>query len=332
MHNLRYKTVSVLRDAAGLLLLCGLLLLHNGSRAQAFQLPGGEPIRYLALGDSYTIGQSVSVDERWPEQLRDSLEAAGYSFDTLNIIASTGWTTGSLLSAVASRRPGEENYNLVSLLIGVNNQFQGGSLSLFSDQFNQLLDSAIVYAGGNQQRVFVLSIPDYYYTPVGQVFSGGSEQIDQFNLASRVICGARGIAYYDITGISRNEDEVMVASDGLHPSGYQYSLWVQRIMQSVPRLVTAVDETVGAPPMRLYPVPAAERIYLSGLARPDGAKQRIDIVHTASGRTVHTVDVQPLPGAAIAIDLPDNLAPGAYQAIAIHAGHPAVARPFTLIR
>ncbi|MBN2350478.1 MAG: hypothetical protein JXJ22_16700, partial [Bacteroidales bacterium] len=123
-----------------------------------------EPVRFLALGDSYTIGASVSPSVRWPKQLFDSLTARGYQTESFEIIAQTGWRTDDLEQAIEYANL-TENYNLVSLLIGVNNQYQGYSVDTYKPGFEDLLKKAVALAGGKTTRVFVLSIPDYAYTP-----------------------------------------------------------------------------------------------------------------------------------------------------------------------
>lgn len=200
--------------------------------AQSLQIE--EPLRFLALGDSYTIGQSVDPTDRWPQQLYDSLGARGYQLDSLQIIARTGWRTDNLKRGMADAQL-DSNYNLVSLLIGVNNQFQGGSAIGYRPGFEELLLTAIDLAGGKRERVFVLSIPDYAYTPFGMGFSDVSADIDSFNAVNEQISRQYGIAYYNITPISREglNDPTLVAMDGLHPSGKMYRQWVELILGSV---------------------------------------------------------------------------------------------------
>lgn len=195
------------------------------------------PIRFLALGDSYTIGQGVAVADRWPEQLLDSLQTRGYVSDTLAIIATTGWRTDQLLNALAGKRLEDKQFNMVSLLIGVNNQYQNRPIGQYRPQLEALIDSALRYVGGQTQRLFVLSIPDYAYTPFGQQGNPWtiSQQIDLYNHIKQSVCDSLGIAYFNITEISRQglNDPALVANDQLHPSGKQYGLWVQQLMAYV---------------------------------------------------------------------------------------------------
>ena len=193
-----------------------------------------QPETYLALGDSYTIGQSVEEKFRWPNILQDSLELRGIDYLEPQIIAKTGWRTDQLKEAAVAGAPGT-GYGLVSLLIGVNNQFQGRSSSEYAVEFEDLLKFAIEKAGGRKERVIVLSIPDYGCTPFG---SSRAEQIgkaiDEFNAINKEITDRYEVLYFDITPISREgkDDPSLVASDNLHPSGEQYGRWVTEVMKS----------------------------------------------------------------------------------------------------
>jgi len=193
-----------------------------------------EPVHFLALGDSYTIGQSVTAGQRWPAQFAAELSNSGYAVDEVKIIAQTGWRTDDLQRAIQQQQP-LTGFNLVSLLIGVNNQFQGGSIQTYTQQFDELLRAAISFAGNIPEHVFVLSIPDYAYTPYGKQNVAISNQIDQFNAVNKSITENYKVRYIDITPISRNgiNQPELVATDGLHPSGIMYGLWVQEIMKSV---------------------------------------------------------------------------------------------------
>ena len=187
------------------------------------------PIRYLALGDSYTIGESVSESERWPNQLAELLQAKGISAE-VRIIARTGWTTEELWRGIQAAKP-EPFYDLVSLLIGVNNQYRGYDLNEYREQFTFLLNKCIEYAGGDSNRVIVLSIPDWGVTP----FASGRDReqiakdIDAFNSANREDSEEAGVHYVDVTPFSREavSDPSLIASDGLHPSGKMYSEWAR---------------------------------------------------------------------------------------------------------
>ncbi|MBI5913740.1 MAG: SGNH/GDSL hydrolase family protein [Bacteroidetes bacterium] len=198
-------------------------------------VPDTTALTYLALGDSYTIGQSVSVAERFPEQLADSLRLAGHEVGHVRIVAKTGWTTNELQTGIGKAHIADSTYSFVSLLIGVNNQYRGRSVEDYQPEFTELLNQAFAFAGGRKDRVFVVSIPDYAYTPFGNGNSDISEGIDAFNAANREITEALGIRYFDITPISREglDDPMLVASDGLHPSGKQYARWVSLMLPEV---------------------------------------------------------------------------------------------------
>jgi lysophospholipase L1-like esterase len=197
----------------------------------------GKP-RYLALGDSYTIGQAVSVDDRWPVILAAELKKAGKPTGTPQIIARTGWTTRNLLDAL-EQSPPDSTFDLVSLLIGVNNQYQGRSMEEYRVQFRQLVAKSIGYAGGDAENVFVLSIPDWGVTPAGV---GNRDhiagEIDRFNAVAKEECDKQKVIFIDITGISRQAltDPSMVADDRLHFSGKMYKRWVDEALPQVKRL------------------------------------------------------------------------------------------------
>jgi lysophospholipase L1-like esterase len=207
------------------------LLFLLSSQAMA-QLIIEDKIKFLALGDSYTIGESVVATERWPVQLMDSLNARGLEYIDYRIIAVTGWRTDNLKEAIHDAKIKDE-YTLVSLLIGVNNYYQGKTVESYKPEFEELLRTAIHIAGGTTSRVFVLSIPDYGYTPFGKNNQETiSKGIDAFNAANKSIAQQLGVKYINITDISRRglTEPDLVAFDGLHPSGKMYSEWIQRII------------------------------------------------------------------------------------------------------
>ncbi len=190
--------------------------------------------RFLALGDSYTIGQSVPINERWPNQLAERLMNEVNKISEVNIIAQTGWTTGNLLQAIESEGP--STHDLVSLLIGVNNQFQNQDFGVFESQLEELIEKSIELAGGNKDRVFIVSIPDYGVTPFGTNNAETiAEELDAYNEYLRTRSEALGLPFINITEISRmlEGDNQALASDGLHPSGFQYGLWVDEILPVV---------------------------------------------------------------------------------------------------
>ena len=196
-----------------------------------------EKEKYLALGDSYTIGESVAESERWPVQLVKTLREKGKSIGDPTIIATTGWRTDNLKDAI-DRAHLKNEYDLVSLLIGVNNQYQGKPAGQYEIEFENLLKKSIQLAKGKKENVFVVSIPDYGYTPFGKPRQAEiSKALDQFNAINKRITEKAGIIYINITDISRQgiDQPDLVAGDGLHPSGKMYSLWVERIMKSINR-------------------------------------------------------------------------------------------------
>jgi lysophospholipase L1-like esterase len=193
-------------------------------------------LSYLALGDSYTIGESVTEAERYPNQLAEKLKAVAIEFEAVKIIAKTGWTTNELQTAINTENI-KDTFDLVSLLIGVNNQYRGYPISSYRIEFDSLLQQCIRFAGGKKERVFVVSIPDYAYTPFGQRSKPTliSQGIDSFNLVNETITKSYNISYFNITPISRKglEQKQLVATDDLHPSGEQYKLWVASFVGEV---------------------------------------------------------------------------------------------------
>jgi lysophospholipase L1-like esterase len=202
--------------------------------------PIPKTIKYLALGDSYTIGQSVCEICRFPEQLKTSLkELYPETNFSLKIIATTGWTTSNLISSVNAQNL-ESNYDLVTLLIGVNNQFQHLNFSLYEKEFPELLDKAILLAKNNTKNVIVLSIPDYAYTPFAASYSAEgrtkiSIEIDKYNNFAADYCKTKGVDFISITSITRMglQNQSLVASDGLHPSESAYKQFVSTILPKV---------------------------------------------------------------------------------------------------
>lgn len=186
---------------------------------------------FLALGDSYTIGEAVREAERWPVLLTDSLKNAGIDLDT-RIIAQTGWTTNELRAAIKASDM-DPPYDLVSLLIGVNNQYRGYAVDQYSVEFKQLLLMAIEFAGDDSSRVFVVSIPDYGVTHFAENLDRQkiAAEIDQYNQLAESIAGEYGVPFINITPISREavENGALIADDGLHPSGEMYRYWVELI-------------------------------------------------------------------------------------------------------
>ena len=211
-----------------------LLLLSFQGMAQ--KLIVREEVKLLALGDSYTIGESVALTSRWPMQLVDSLQKRGVDCLQPKIIATTGWRTDNLKNAISRTKFKKEEYNLVSLLIGVNNYYQGKSVETYAPEFEELLITAIQLARGEKSAVFVISIPDYGYTPFGKEKQEKiSEGIDAYNAVNKSIAEKHGVKYFNITEISRRglSEPDLVAADGLHPSEKMYSQWVELILSDI---------------------------------------------------------------------------------------------------
>ncbi|MFN3848293.1 MAG: SGNH/GDSL hydrolase family protein [Spirosomataceae bacterium] len=191
-------------------------------------------LSYLALGDSYTIGESVEEAQRYPVQLATELNKIGIAVIAPKIIAKTGWTTDELKAGIERANIQGQTYDMVSLLIGVNNQYRGRDAEQYRKEFIGLLNDAIAFAGGKTSRVFVVSIPDWGVTPFGKK-SGRttvSKEIDLYNAINKEETLRKGILYIDITPISRvaDTDISLIAEDGLHPSGKMYKQWVDKIL------------------------------------------------------------------------------------------------------
>jgi len=203
---------------------------------------GPATMNYLALGDSYTIGEGVAEAGRWPVQLASALRAEGIALAEPRIIATTGWTTDELSAAIDAAQP-LGPFDFVSLAIGVNNQYRGREVGEYREQFAALLERAIGFAGGRADRVLVLSIPDWGVTPFaiasGRDAAQIAEQLDAYNAAAAEVCARRGVAFVDITAISRERgaQAAMLADDALHPSQAMYALWTARALPVARRLL-----------------------------------------------------------------------------------------------
>lgn len=198
--------------------------------------PDPEPnqdLTYLALGDSYTIGQSVDENERWPVQLVQALYEQSVNITGAKIIAQTGWTTAELQKGIAIEDP-QGPFSLVTLLIGVNNQYRNLDTAIFRQEFRELLEQSIGFSGNDAGRVIVVSIPDYGVTPfaVNMDPEKIAREIDAYNTIKLAEANRAGVAFVDVTTISRQaaQDDSLIASDGLHPSGKMYAKWVEVIL------------------------------------------------------------------------------------------------------
>lgn len=213
-----------------LLLGAGIALSPFGASARA--RPMGSHMRYLALGDSYTIGEAVPEASRWPRQLAAALRGKGIELEDPQIIARTGWTTDELDAAIGAAPP-HGSYAFVTLLIGVNNQYRGRDRGEYRAQFRHLLGRAVHFAGDQAAHVLVVSIPDWGAT----AFAAGRDrdriarEIDAFNAIAREETAQAGARFADITPVSRalGASPDALAADGLHPSALAYTAWLSVI-------------------------------------------------------------------------------------------------------
>ena len=200
-------------------------------------LQENKQLTYLALGDSFTIGELVPTVQRWPVQLANSLNEKGLNVTEPIIIARTGWRSDELIEAVTSdKQVGDNKFDIVSLLIGVNNQYQGKDIKEFPPSFEKLMNIAIKAGKKDNKSVFVLSIPDYSVTPFGKPDAERiSREVAAYNKICEDTCNRFNVPFYDITDISRraSNDLSLLAEDKLHPSGKMYTLWVDKIIEDI---------------------------------------------------------------------------------------------------
>ncbi|SMG39235.1 Lysophospholipase L1 [Marivirga sericea] len=217
-----------------------LILFWNGSN----NIMAQDSKSYLALGDSYTIGEAVESENTWSKVLVEKLHSRGIDLELNKIIATTGWTTDELLEAIENDALIQDvNFDLVSLLIGVNNQYRGYGIKQYQEEFELLLKKAINLAGKKTDRVFVVSIPDYGVTPFAIENNKNAaliaKELNEYNRIARNLCHEYGIAFFDITPISLKAfwDTGYVASDKLHPSAKMYAEWAEYIEPGVFQLL-----------------------------------------------------------------------------------------------
>ena len=193
--------------------------------------------KYLALGDSYTIGTNLKDPKMaFPHQLAERLNADGIAMAKPKIVAKNGWTTTDLIRAIGKEKTAVE-YDLVSVLIGVNDQYDGLDFEGFRGALQTILDSAVKFAGGDRNRVFVISIPDYGVTPHGQKRDSHkiSLEVKQYNRVVKAVANMRGISYFNITDISLRSanDPELISDDQLHPAAGQYKMWVDSFYERI---------------------------------------------------------------------------------------------------
>ena len=202
-----------------------------------------QPLTYLALGDSYTIGEGVEEKDRYPAQLVRELNKIGkFQFDTPQIIAKTGWTVDELDAGIEASQTDEHGYDLVTLLIGVNNQYRGRPVADYEKDFEAMLQRALVFARGHKDHVVVLSIPDWGVTPFAVNRKSDQKkvalEIDAYNQAKKAICDRYGVVFIDITTEYRRigAKTEMVVEDQLHPSAWVYSQWAEKLLEMVKKI------------------------------------------------------------------------------------------------
>jgi len=200
-------------------------------------------LTYLALGDSYTIGEGVELSDRYPVQLvQEWNKTAKNQFASPLIIAKTGWTVDELEAGIQATPTAAEGYDLVTLLIGVNNQYRGRTVESYAQDFEKMLLRAIAFARGNKAHVIVLSIPDWGVTPFA--ISKGvdptqvANQIDDYNETKKAICTKNGVKYIDITAEYRIAGALPegVVADELHPSSLIYKKWMEKLLLEVQKM------------------------------------------------------------------------------------------------
>ncbi|OZV70556.1 SGNH/GDSL hydrolase family protein [Winogradskyella aurantia] len=226
-----------MRKITYLLLICLLTIGCEPSDNTIEPLP--KTFNILSLGDSYTVGAAVCNTCKFPEQLKDSLKGSLSQKDSINlsIIAQTGWTTTNLIGAIENQNPSED-FDMVTLLIGVNNQFLSRPFTLYENEFPILTQTAVTKAQGDRSRVIVLSIPDYAYTPFGQNNGNPevtSQEINEYNAFAQNYCLEENITFLNITDITQEglNNPDLVAPDGLHPSELAYSKFMERLLPIV---------------------------------------------------------------------------------------------------
>lgn len=226
-----------------ILLSCLLMVLFIGCKEnepENITVLEEEPLRYLALGDSYTIGESVEPALRWPVQLVERLRKEGFEVEDPRIIATTGWTTQDLLQAI-EKQLNNEKYDLVSVLIGVNNQYQGKSIDAYEKDLHEIFKEAIKHSERGAAGVFAVSIPDYGVTPFGASREEEiGRELDEFNRVFAEVASQYEVEFFNITPISRRakEEPGLIAEDNLHPSGEMYREWVDLIYPEVKEILS----------------------------------------------------------------------------------------------
>lgn len=224
------RTISLLSIAPGILVILIFMAAMKSSSTPA------KSYTYLALGDSYTIGEQVAGQDNFPAQTVYMLEQGGVHFQSPKIIAKTGWTTDELQADIDKANI-RQHYDFVTLLIGVNNQYRGRSVINYASEFEDLLKQAIGFAGNNPSHVIVLSIPDWGATPFGATRDRNqiTQEIDEYNATNKQIAEKYKVHYIDITPGTREalNDLSLLTTDSLHPSAKEYSRWAKRLAEII---------------------------------------------------------------------------------------------------
>ncbi len=251
------------------------------------------PVTLLALGDSYTIGQGVPQLESWPFQLMDSITKRGMEARVPEVIAQTGWRTDNLLKAMDGYNF-KPSYDMVAVLIGVNNQFQGRSTEDYARDLSFILDQAVELGRNGNGSVLMLSIPDYAFTLFGQDRDPEkiSEEIDLFNQINNEIAQTYGITYIDITDVSRwgLDQPDLVASDDLHPSGKMYAIWVTRILKELNYVIAGFKIPANYqedPTLKVFPNPFDLSLFITSARQLEANFILID----NTGRIIHRMEL-----------------------------------------
>lgn len=265
-----------------IMLVSASLCLFSGIFAQGIVIE--EPLKMLALGDSYTIGASVDVEERWPHQFVAELNARGIEAEIPDYIAVTGWTTQALLDGIDRQLDTTKAYTLVSILIGVNNQYQGIPIDSYEPDLRKIIEHALEIVSNDTGKVFMVSIPDYAYTPFGNGDAVITEGINDYNSINYRIAGEYNLTYVNITTISRRglDEPGLVAGDGLHPSGEQYAIWIEAILSwlqggpSVGFNSGNQKENTSMSKIKIYPNPSSGTIQIEA-ASPVSTLRILDV-------------------------------------------------------
>src|SRR6056300_965635 len=237
--SLRYKEIVFLSLTITFLTTCrqDFEIEEEQNTVDVFEEESNSTISFLALGDSYSVGEGLEGEQNWPERLFDSVKK---NDDTIKIIAETGFSTNELIQAIDNAGL-EKRYNLISIQIGVNDQFRGNSIELFKQDFQKLVQRIKENELTKRASVFVVSIPDWGATPFGSSWDRirVASEIDAFNRVIKGVCNTNNILYIDITQISRKDQNnwIYVTADGLHPSSIMYGLWLNKITPLVKELL-----------------------------------------------------------------------------------------------